>query len=89
MTSNVDIGKEVITLVVTCSDLSHQTPAQTVTSVLLNENFFHVWSNSLHLYLGGKRKMGWLLGKEVQSAETDAKCDEWFSDNCNYSGLDV
>ena len=39
------------------------TPAQRVTSVLLNGKNFHAWSRSFHLYLGGKRKIGWVLGK--------------------------
>ena len=49
---------------------------------MLNNNNFHAWSNSLRLYLGGKQKNRWLLGKEVKSAETDPKYDEWFTNNC-------
>ena len=62
--------------------LSHTTPAQWVTSVLLNGRNFHARSNSLRLFLGGKRKSAWLLGKMEQPAETDPKYDEWYTDNC-------
>ncbi|GFY86650.1 hypothetical protein Acr_05g0002890 [Actinidia rufa] len=34
------------------------------------------------LYLGGKRKTRWILGKEPKPAESDPKFDEWVSDNC-------
>ena len=58
------------------SSLSQPTPAQRVTSVLLNGKNFHAWSTSLRLFLGGKRKSLWLLGKMAQPAETDPKYDE-------------
>ena len=51
--------------------LSHPTPTQHVTSVLLNGKNFHAWSPSFRLYLGGKRKIGWLLGKVPTPLETD------------------
>ncbi|GFZ19458.1 hypothetical protein Acr_28g0001630 [Actinidia rufa] len=56
--------------------------AQRVTSVLLNGKNFHAWSRSFQLYLGGKRKTRWILGKEPKPAESDPKFDEWVSDNC-------
>ena len=57
--------------------LSHPTtPAQRVTSVLLNGKNFHAWSRSLRLYLGGKRKIGWILGKVPTLPDTDPKYDE-------------
>ena len=56
--------------------LSHSTPAQRVTSVLLTGKNFHAWSNSFRLFLGGKRKIGWLLGKEKEPAESDPKYEE-------------
>ncbi|GFY95374.1 hypothetical protein Acr_10g0007590 [Actinidia rufa] len=62
--------------------LSHSQPAQRVTSVLLNGKNFHAWSRSFQLYLGGKRKTRWILGKEPKPAESDPKFDEWVSDNC-------
>ncbi|PSR86087.1 U2 small nuclear ribonucleoprotein [Actinidia chinensis var. chinensis] len=62
--------------------LSHSQPAQRVTSVLLNGKNFHAWSRSFQLYLGGKRKTRWILGKEPKPAESDPKFDEWISDNC-------
>ncbi|GFZ18609.1 hypothetical protein Acr_27g0003480 [Actinidia rufa] len=62
--------------------LSDSQPAQRVTSVLLNGKNFHAWSRSFQLYLGGKRKTRWILGKEPKSAESDPKFDEWVSDNC-------
>ena len=63
-------------------DLSHSTQAQRVTSVLLTGKNFHAWANSLRLFLGGKRKLGWLLGKEISPAESDVKFEEWYTDNC-------
>ena len=81
-----DTGKtaDPAALVVARSDLclSHPTPTQRVTSVLLNSKNFHAWSISLRLYLGGKRKIRWLLDKEVQPNESDPKYDEWFTENC-------
>ncbi|GFS37070.1 hypothetical protein Acr_00g0049570 [Actinidia rufa] len=62
--------------------LSHSQPAQRVTSVLLNGKNFHAWSRSFQLYLGGKRKTRWILGKEPKPAESNPKFDEWVSDNC-------
>ncbi|GFY80988.1 hypothetical protein Acr_01g0007970 [Actinidia rufa] len=62
--------------------LSHSQPAQRVTSVLLNGKNFHTWSRSFQLYLGGKRKTRWILGKEPKHAESDPSFDEWVSDNC-------
>ncbi|GFS34572.1 hypothetical protein Acr_00g0034750 [Actinidia rufa] len=62
--------------------LSHSQPAQRVTSVLLNGKNFHAWSRSFQLYLGGKCKTRWILGKEPKPAESDPKFDEWVSDNC-------
>ncbi|GFZ06286.1 hypothetical protein Acr_18g0004560 [Actinidia rufa] len=62
--------------------LSHSQPAQRVTSVLLNGKNFHAWPRSFQLYLGGKRKTRWILGKEPKPAESDPKFDEWVSDNC-------
>ncbi|GFY81087.1 hypothetical protein Acr_01g0008960 [Actinidia rufa] len=62
--------------------LSHSQPAQRVTSVLLNGKNFYAWSRSFQLYLGGKRKTRWILGKEPKPAESDPKFDEWVSDNC-------
>ena len=50
--------------------LSHSQPTQRVTSVLLNGKNFHAWSRSFQLYLGGKRKTRWILGKEPKLAET-------------------
>ncbi|GFZ17667.1 hypothetical protein Acr_26g0009370 [Actinidia rufa] len=64
-----------------CFSLSFST-GQRVTSVLLNGKNFHAWSRSFQLYLGGKRKTRWILGKEPKPAESDPKFDEWFSDNC-------
>ncbi|GFY91557.1 hypothetical protein Acr_07g0017530 [Actinidia rufa] len=34
------------------------------------------------LYLGGKRKTDWILGKELKPTESDPKFDEWVSNNC-------
>ncbi|GFY81214.1 hypothetical protein Acr_01g0010230 [Actinidia rufa] len=34
------------------------------------------------LYIGGKRKTRWILGKEPKLVESDPKFDEWVSDNC-------
>ncbi|XP_057467808.1 uncharacterized protein LOC130757154 isoform X1 [Actinidia eriantha] len=62
--------------------LSHSQPAQRVTSVLLNGKNFHAWSRSFQLYIGGKRKTRWILGKEPKPVESDPKFDEWVSDNC-------
>ena len=62
--------------------LSHTIPAHRVTSVLLFIKNFHAWSTSLHLFLGGKRKIGWLLGKEKSPGESDPKYEEWYTDNC-------
>ena len=82
----VETGKtaDPVAPVVARSDLflSHPTPTQRVTSVLLNGKNFQTWPNSLRLYLGCKRKIKWLLGKEVQPDESDPKYDEWFTDNC-------
>ncbi|GFZ00775.1 hypothetical protein Acr_14g0004100 [Actinidia rufa] len=50
--------------------------------VLLNGKNFHAWSRSFQLYLSGKRKTRWILGKEPKPAESDPKFDEWVSDNC-------
>ena len=61
--------------------LSHPTPAQRVMSVLLNGKNFHAWSLSFRLYLDGKRKIGWLLGKVPTPLETDPKYEEWYTDN--------
>ncbi|GFS38150.1 DHHC-type zinc finger family protein [Actinidia rufa] len=33
------------------------------------------------LYIGGKRKTRWILGKEPKPVESDPKFDEWVSDN--------
>uniref|UniRef100_A0A2N9H666 CCHC-type domain-containing protein n=1 Tax=Fagus sylvatica TaxID=28930 RepID=A0A2N9H666_FAGSY len=66
--------------------LSHHAPAQRVTSVLLNGQNFAAWSRSLHLYLGGKGKSGWLLGIEKQPATTDPKRIQWDMDNCTILG---
>ena len=49
---------------------------QRVTSVLLNEKNFHAWSHTFQLYLGGKRKTRWILGKETKPTESDPKFDE-------------
>ncbi|GFS35809.1 peroxidase superfamily protein [Actinidia rufa] len=49
--------------------LSHSQPTQRVTSVLLNGKNFHAWSRSFQLYLSGKRKPRWILGKEPKPAE--------------------
>ncbi|GFY88680.1 hypothetical protein Acr_06g0006200 [Actinidia rufa] len=57
--------------------LSHSQLAQRVTSVLLNGKNFHAWSCSFQLYLGGKRKTHWILGKEPRPTEFDPKFDEW------------
>ena len=62
--------------------LSHSQPAQRVMSVLLNGKNFHAWSRSFQLYLDGKCKTRWILGKEPKPAESDPKFDEWISDNC-------
>ncbi|GFZ13690.1 Rho GTPase activating protein with PAK-box/P21-Rho-binding domain-containing protein [Actinidia rufa] len=51
--------------------------AQRVTSVLLNGKNFHAWSRSFQLYLGGKRKTRWILGKEPKPTASDPKFDEW------------
>ncbi|GFY81621.1 hypothetical protein Acr_01g0014300 [Actinidia rufa] len=53
---------------------SSQAPSPTATSL--------VSSRSFQLYLGGKRKTRWILGKEPKLAESDPKFDEWVSDNC-------
>ncbi|KAF8404549.1 hypothetical protein HHK36_009436 [Tetracentron sinense] len=45
--------------------ITQSTSAQRVTSVLLNGQNFYAWSRSFRLYLGGKRKTGWILGKEL------------------------
>ncbi|GFY85353.1 hypothetical protein Acr_04g0000910 [Actinidia rufa] len=50
--------------------LSHSQSTQCVTSVLLNRKNFHSWSRSFQLYLSGKRKTHWILGKEPKPAET-------------------
>ncbi|XP_057505543.1 uncharacterized protein LOC130788863 [Actinidia eriantha] len=57
-------------------------PAQRVTSVLLNGKNFHAWSRSFQLYLGGKRKTRWILGKEPKPTESDPTFDEWVANNC-------
>ena len=62
--------------------IAHTTPAHRVTSVLLNGKNFHAWSNSFRLFLGGKRKIGWLLGKEQSPGESDPTYEEWYTDNC-------
>ncbi|GFY83356.1 hypothetical protein Acr_03g0001300 [Actinidia rufa] len=62
--------------------LSLSQPAQRVTSVLLNGKNFHAWSRSFQLYLGGKRKTRWILGKEPKPTESDPTFDEWVADNC-------
>ena len=61
--------------------LSHTASAQRVTNVVLNKNNFHAWSNSFRLFLGGKRKIGWLLGKDKSPAESDPKYEEWYTNN--------
>ena len=53
--------------------LSHTTQAQRVTSVLLIGKNSYVWSNSLRLFLRGKRKIGWLLGKEKEPDKSNPK----------------
>ena len=65
---------------------AQHTPAQRVTSVLLNGRNFASWSRSLRLYVGGKGKTGWLLGTEKKPADTDPKYVQWDMDNCTILG---
>ncbi|KAF8396921.1 hypothetical protein HHK36_018556 [Tetracentron sinense] len=55
--------------------ITQSTPAQRVSSVLLNGHNFHAWSRSFLLYLGGKRKTGWILGKEPKPTASDPKVE--------------
>ena len=66
--------------------LSHHSPAQRVTSVLLNGQNFAAWSRSLRLYLGGRGKLSWLSDKEPKPAETDAQRAQWDMDNYTILG---
>ncbi|KAF8394808.1 hypothetical protein HHK36_018744 [Tetracentron sinense] len=62
--------------------ITQSTPAQRVTSVLLNGQNFHACSRSFRLYLGGKCKTGWILGKEPRSTASDHKVEQWYMHNC-------
>ena len=66
--------------------MSHHLPSQRVTSVLLNGKFFAAWSHSLHLFLGGKGKSGWLLTTETQPSDKNPKRAQWDIDNCTILG---
>lgn len=60
--------------------------AYRITNVLLNAQNFAVWSQSLHLYLGGKGKSHWLLESMVQPPDSDPKWVQWDIDNYTMLG---
>ncbi|KAF8377176.1 hypothetical protein HHK36_030549 [Tetracentron sinense] len=66
---------------------TQHTPAQRVTSILLNGRNFASWSRSFRLYVGGKGKTGWLLGTEKKPATTDPKYAQWDMENYYFGYL--
>ena len=66
--------------------LTSDSPAQRVTTVLLDGQNFAAWSHSLRLFFGAKGKMSWLLGKSPKPASTDSTFDQWTMDNCTLLG---
>ncbi|KAF6167535.1 hypothetical protein GIB67_031736 [Kingdonia uniflora] len=59
----------------------HDNPNLKITSQLL-DGLNHVrWAQSVKLFVGGRGKIGFLLGTEKEPAKSDPKYAKWFSDD--------
>ncbi|KAF6147627.1 hypothetical protein GIB67_031618 [Kingdonia uniflora] len=56
-------------------------PNLKITSQLLDGLNYVRWGQSVKLFVGGRGKIGFLLGTEKEPAESDSKYAKWFSDD--------
>ncbi|KAI9159905.1 hypothetical protein LWI28_003136 [Acer negundo] len=66
------------------SDLTPIVSSGRVTSILMNGLNFASWSRALKLFIGGRGKVSYLLGKSFRSADGDPKVNQWDIDIDHY-----
>ncbi|KAF6141987.1 hypothetical protein GIB67_037955 [Kingdonia uniflora] len=59
----------------------HDNPNLKITSQLLDDLNYVRWAQSVKLFVGGRGKIGFLLGTEKEPAESYFKYAKWFSDD--------
>ncbi|KAF6146571.1 hypothetical protein GIB67_008857 [Kingdonia uniflora] len=59
----------------------HDNPNLKITSQLLDDLNYVRWAQSAKLFVGGRGKIGFLLGTEKEPVESDPKYAKWFSDD--------
>lgn len=80
------VGEPSVGASVVKPELSPPVPGGKVTSVLLNGRNFAAWSRSFRLFVGGRGKMSWLLGKMPRPADDDPTLEQWNIDNWTILG---